>query len=93
MRLEHGELAAALLQDPRDAEEVLGALAAGQPRPVLSYARRAAVTARSTSAFEACATLASRSSVAGLMTSNVALGRLGRNSLPMNSPYSGRRVM
>ena len=33
-RLEHGELAAALLQDARDAEQVLGALAAGQRAPV-----------------------------------------------------------
>ncbi len=33
-RLEHGELAAALLQDARDAEEVLGALAAGQRAPL-----------------------------------------------------------
>ena len=32
-RLEHGELAAALLEDARDAEQVLGALAAGQRRP------------------------------------------------------------
>ncbi len=32
-RLDHGELAGALLHDPRDAVEVLGALAAGEARP------------------------------------------------------------
>ena len=32
-RLQHRELAAALLDDPGDPEEVLGALAAGHPRP------------------------------------------------------------
>ena len=32
-RLDHGELAGALLDDPRDAVQVLGALAAGEPRP------------------------------------------------------------
>src|SRR5581483_4974525 len=41
-RLEHGELARALLEDPRDPEEVLRALAAGQLRPALErLARRA----------------------------------------------------
>jgi hypothetical protein len=48
----------------------------------------AAATARLTSAFEACATLASGSSVAGLMTVNVLCGFDGLNWLPMNSPYS-----
>jgi hypothetical protein len=49
----------------------------------------AAATARPTSAFEACATLASGSSVAGLMTVNVLRGFDGANRLPMKSPYSG----
>ena len=48
----------------------------------------AAPTARFTSAFEACATFASGSSVAGLMTVNVLWGFEGRNWLAMNSPYS-----
>src|SRR5688572_6224253 len=56
-------------------------------------ASRAAVTARLTSAFEACATLASGSSVAGLMTVNVLRGFDGANSLPMKSPYSGSMWM
>ena len=48
--LEHRELAAALLEDARDAEQVLGALAAGQRAPGLRLGRRAALTAASTSA-------------------------------------------
>src|SRR5687768_7294273 len=52
-------------------------------------AARAAVTARLTSAFEAWATLASGSSVAGLMTVKVLRGFDGRNSFPMKRPYSG----
>ncbi len=54
----------------------------------VSCARRAAPTARLTSALLARATLDRTSSVAGLMTSKVALGRAGANWLSMNSPYS-----
>src|SRR5439155_2570796 len=62
----------------------------GSRDQVRSWARRAAPTARSTSAFEAWATLARGSSVAGLMTWKVFLGRAGMNSLSMKRPYSGR---
>ena len=60
----------------------------GSRDQTVSYARRAVVTARCTSAFEACATLLIGSSVAGLMTVNVLRGFDGVNSLPMKSPYS-----
>ena len=87
--LDHRELAAALLEDARDAVEVLGALRPGSFDHLDRCASRAVVTARPTSAFEACATFASGSSVAGLMTVNVLRGFDGRNSLPMKRPYSG----
>ena len=49
-RLEHRELARALLEDARDAEEVLGALAPAQLRPAVRRTRRARrSTATSTS--------------------------------------------
>ena len=67
-RLEDRELAAALLEDARDAEQVLGALAPGQRAPVALgrlAARRS--TAWSTSSTPARATSASGSSVAGSM--------------------------
>ena len=40
-RLGHGELARALLQDPRDPEQVLGALGRSQLRPAVRRTRRA----------------------------------------------------
>src|SRR5213595_2999620 len=62
----------------------------GSRDQVRSWARRAAPTARSTSALEACATLARSSSVAGVITRKDVLGRAGANWLTMNRPYSGR---
>ncbi len=57
----------------------------------LSYALRAAPTARSTSAGPASVTSASTSSVAGLTVLNVRPSVGSTNSPPMNSPYDGWR--
>ncbi len=54
-----------------------------------SYAARAALTARSTSALPASATLLRVSSVAGFTVSNVSPPCAGPNSPFTNSPYSG----
>jgi hypothetical protein len=57
----------------------------------LSYARRAAVTARSTSPAVASLTSASTSSVAGLMVLKLADPSASTNAPSMNSPYEERR--
>src|SRR5438552_3615776 len=62
----------------------------GRRDQTVSCARRAAVTARFTSAFVAFATRESVSSVAGLITSKVAFGRDGAKALSMKRPYSRR---
>ena len=87
MRLEHGELAAALLEDAGDPEEVLGALAAGQLAPASAEGAAAPTpTAVSTSSTFARAISASGSSVAGSMVVNH-WPLFGATSLPpMNRP-------
>jgi hypothetical protein len=64
----------------------LARAAAGIGAQVCSYARRAAVTARSTSAGPASVTSASTSSVAGEMVLKLRPSRPGVNSPSMNSP-------
>ena len=66
-RLEHGELAAALLDDARDPVEVLARARCRASGPRCVKARRAALTALSTSASSASAISASTSSVLGVM--------------------------
>ena len=73
-RLEHRELARALLQQPRDPEQVLRALGRAQADQPSSNAPRAAATAASTSSALACPTSASGSSVGG-RDRRVRLGR------------------
>ena len=85
-RLQHGEFASFFLNDPGDAEQVLGSLLARHGDQVCSYALRAAVTARSTSAGPASVTSARTSSVAGEMVLNARPSTPGVNSPPMKSP-------
>ena len=84
--LEDGELAGALLQEAGDAEQVLAAVGAGHPAPEPLKARRAAATARSTSASLASVTSARTSSVAGLSDLKADPPCESANSPLMNSP-------
>ena len=83
-RLQHGELARALLEDPRDPEEVLRALGGGQRRPAV-LERVAGGGDRGVDLLGvAWPTSASGSSVAGAIV--VYLSRGSIHSPPMKSP-------
>ena len=86
-RLEHGELARALLQDPRDSEEVLGALARRQVRPAVLErlargARRRGRRPRRPPSRPRRAAPRSR----GATSSSYSPARARRHSPPTNSP-------
>ena len=91
-RLEHRELAGALLQDPGDPEQVLAALARRHPRP--RPCRRPCGRPRPRGRRRpspASVTSASTSSVAGLIVLNVRPSTVSTNSPSMNRPYDGLR--